>query len=546
MDNTADVTLTGAATGDFFGCSVHSAGDINGDGYSDVIVGAKYNDAGGADAGRAYLYLSSSPPIQPRIISVKDVPFDQGGYVRVRWIRSGYDIIGQNRIAEYVLQRSDPPGLSGFVWDYVAAIPAIRASEYSYVSPTPSDSFSISNGTLYFRVIARGTRPDEMWYSNIMYGYSVDNLSPAAPANAQATPLGNSVTQLNWDRNQTDPDVGNYRVYRSSVDGFPLADSTRVLATVDISVVDTPSVSGITYYYRITTVDLHGNESAPSPQLTSAAMSSASISMLGGWNMISVPLSMLDYTKTTLFPTSVSDAFGYQGSYTVKTVLENGDGYWLRFGAPEDVLLSGFVRDLDTIAVVSGWNMIGSISSSVDVTTITSIPEGIITSQFFGYNGAYVDAPTIEPGQGYWVRTTQAGQLVLATAPPEAGQIQIIPTQDMPPLPPVQTGVGDQDGLPTEFALKQNYPNPFNPSTHISFDIPRQSRISLCVYNLLGQEIARLVDEEKNAGRFSAMWNGTNAHGRQISSGVYVYRIEATPADGGEPFVKTKKMFFLK
>ena len=59
MDNTADVILTGAAAGDQFGISVSTAGDVNGDGYSDVIVGAYDNDAGGNNAGRAYLYTNS-------------------------------------------------------------------------------------------------------------------------------------------------------------------------------------------------------------------------------------------------------------------------------------------------------------------------------------------------------------------------------------------------------------------------------------------------------------------------------------------------------
>ena len=60
MDNTADVTLTGASDEDKFGTSVSTAGDVNGDGYFDVIVGANYNDAGGSDAGSAYIYLGGA------------------------------------------------------------------------------------------------------------------------------------------------------------------------------------------------------------------------------------------------------------------------------------------------------------------------------------------------------------------------------------------------------------------------------------------------------------------------------------------------------
>ena len=75
MDNTADVIMTGESINNNFGTSVSTAGDMNGDGYADVIVGA---DGYSTGTGRAYIYLSSSPPIIPRIASIKDVPFDQG------------------------------------------------------------------------------------------------------------------------------------------------------------------------------------------------------------------------------------------------------------------------------------------------------------------------------------------------------------------------------------------------------------------------------------------------------------------------------------
>jgi flagellar hook assembly protein FlgD len=96
------------------------------------------------------------------------------------------------------------------------------------------------------------------------------------------------------------------------------------------------------------------------------------------------------------------------------------------------------------------------------------------------------------------------------------------------------------------FALDQNYPNPFNPSTTIQFAIPKQASITLRVYNILGQEVATLVDESKPAGYYEMVWNGHNQSGNVISSGVYFYRFEAKPVDGGDTFASLKKMLMLK
>jgi hypothetical protein len=88
---------------------------------------------------------------------------------------------------------------------------------------------------------------------------------------------------------------------------------------------------------------------------------------------------------------------------------------------------------------------------------------------------------------------------------------------------------------PTKFTLDQNFPNPFNPSTTINYDLPRDVRVSLKLYNTLGQEVATLVNEEQQAGYKSVVWNGTG-----FASGMYFYRLQA-----GE-FVDVRKLLLLK
>ncbi len=90
------------------------------------------------------------------------------------------------------------------------------------------------------------------------------------------------------------------------------------------------------------------------------------------------------------------------------------------------------------------------------------------------------------------------------------------------------------------FALSQNYPNPFNPSTTINFDVPEQARISLVVYDIIGREVATLVNGEYAPGYHRVTFNANN-----LSSGVYFYRI-ASLSNNGQNFVQTRKLLLMK
>src|SRR5262245_6385492 len=87
----------------------------------------------------------------------------------------------------------------------------------------------------------------------------------------------------------------------------------------------------------------------------SATSTTSLVSLKAGWNLISVPLSVSSYDKSALFPSAISNAFAYEGSYISKTTLTNGVGYWLKSGADQDITIGGFSRPMDTVAVKQGW-----------------------------------------------------------------------------------------------------------------------------------------------------------------------------------------------
>ena len=98
----------------------------------------------------------------------------------------------------------------------------------------------------------------------------------------------------------------------------------------------------------------------------------------------------------------------------------------------------------------------------------------------------------------------------------------------------------NSQSLPEEFNLYQNYPNPFNPETRIDFDLPQSGQTRLVVYNILGEKVRNLIDENLPAGRHSIMWDGHDNRGQAVSSGIYLYRLETKTGQS------TRKMMLLK
>jgi hypothetical protein len=94
--------------------------------------------------------------------------------------------------------------------------------------------------------------------------------------------------------------------------------------------------------------------------------------------------------------------------------------------------------------------------------------------------------------------------------------------------------------VPKSFALRQNYPNPFNPTTNISYDLPNASRVTLSIYNVLGQQVATIVNKNQTAGTYTASFNAGN-----YASGVYFYRLTAV-SGGASVFTDVKKLVLVK
>lgn len=226
------------------------------------------------------------------IISITDVPNDQGKQVRVAWSKFPGDGISANPIISYSLWRKvDEAAGSAVVqvpskaamfsqavlnnvgkrfavaqegsWDFVAWLPAAAHETYSIVAPTLYDSTAAGIHWSYFFV--SGQAEGQVYETAPDSGYSVDNLAPSAPSSATASIVANKVN-LHWD-DPIDADFKYFAIYRGSSSGFDPKSATPIATLIGTDYTDSDVVVGSKYYYRLSAFDFSGNESPYSPEL---------------------------------------------------------------------------------------------------------------------------------------------------------------------------------------------------------------------------------------------------------------------------------------
>jgi hypothetical protein len=341
----------------------------------------------------------------PEITSIADVPDDQGGRLTIEWTPSPLDRFPYALITHYSVWRSlsgpetvsvlargekniDPLDLAAdyeghayrfighggmtYGWEWLGNMEAHRLESYTFTAATLFDSTASNDGWHHFFVASHCSDPFAYWDSDPDSGYSVDNVPPCTPlflAGEQSfDPVG---LALSWAPS-TEADLAGYRVYRGLTEDFVPGTGNLIDSTCDTLCFDNGWRWDSGYYYKVSALDVHGNESG--------------FALLG----------------------------------------------------PDDV---------------SG--------------------------------------------------------------------------DDVPRVPETSY-------------LSQNYPNPFNPTTRIVFGLSGPESVSLRIYDAAGRLVRALVDEARPAGHYTEIWDGLDGGGRNVSSGVYFYRLDAGA------FTQTRKMIMLR
>jgi hypothetical protein len=237
---------------------VASAGDVNGDGRADVLVGVD----GANNGGEAHLYSATGPAASPGFTRLADVPGDQGGVIAADWTRSDRETQGD--VTGYLVQRSRPAGSGGYAWEPVATVPGTMERRYSLAVPTYSNQTGTNPGTTCVRVTALGA-DGELWRSTVRCAASIDNLAPDAPPSLAVaeSPTGDALVSV--APLATPPaDLAGYAVYRSADNTCDPADPFVGLATdlLAPALDDDATSFGSDVWYCATARDVHGNESA--------------------------------------------------------------------------------------------------------------------------------------------------------------------------------------------------------------------------------------------------------------------------------------------
>ncbi len=305
-----------------------------------------------------------------------------------------------------------------------------------------------------------------------------------------------------------------------------------------------------------------------------------SISVAAGWNMIGSIGVSVDTATIVTVPTGIRSTPYYGYPYSAVTTILPGKGYWVKASAPGVFVLA---------AGPAPARVAASRLESFGTVTISD-GEGASQTLYLGEDAdgsfplAFYDMPPAGPEGTFDVRFATGRMVDTYSGKAEVPSVHTIDLRGLSQpvtvswqLPAGSTRIFSLNdgsssrrmqatgsmtlahstvrrltisttggGLPTEFSLGQNYPNPFNPATSIRFGLPVESRVTVRVYNLLGQQVAELAQGVLGAGYHVVTWEGKTSIGASVGSGIYFCKLEAAALDGGRTFSDIRKMMLLK
>jgi uncharacterized membrane protein len=213
---------------------------------------------------------------KPKIISIRDVPNDQGGKVLIRWVASSLDT-NVNKLTHYTIWRAIPqpqtkfnqPNKSyrvrkfngiNYFWENIGSQPAHKLQYYAFTAQTLYDSMSTTDGKHYFFISAHTDDPNVFYDSDVDSGYSVDNLAPLPPRRV-ASRYENGAVLLTWDHN-SETDLRGYLIYRSDKPGIDIYKTGPIATTRDSFYIDRSFPTSGRVYYVVAAQDIHDNISS--------------------------------------------------------------------------------------------------------------------------------------------------------------------------------------------------------------------------------------------------------------------------------------------
>jgi hypothetical protein len=514
-DTLTNIILTGQAANDRFGWSVSTAGDVNGDGYSDVIVGARFNNAGGTSAGRSYIYLGGTSMDKTADVTMTGA----AAYDYFGWSVSTAGDVNGDGYSDIIV--GAPGSGAGRAYIYFGGTSMDNIADVTMTGEAASDGFggSVSragdvNGDRYSDVIVgapyNDAGEDEAGRSYIYFGgTSMDNIadvtmtgeaaddrfgiSVSTAGDVNGDGYSDVIVGANWN------DAGGEGAGRSYI----YLGGTSMDNSADVTM--TGEAAYDNFGFSVSTAG-DVNKDGYSDVIVGAYTNNAGGAYAGRAYIYFGGISMDNIADVIMTGEATSDGFG--GSVSTAGDV-NRDGY-------SDVIVGALWKDEGRSYIYFGGTSMDNIA---DVTMTGEAADdrfGTSVSTAGDVNGdrysdvivgaSLNDAGGTMAGRAYIYFIYQSGSYVEV-------DVNII----------------------NNYLLRHNYPNPFNPTTKIKYQIPQLSFVTLKIYDVLGSEVALLVQGEKSLGSYQVEFNATG-----LPSGVYFYRLQAGN------FVETKKMVLMK